>query len=394
MHPLANVLCPPEQDFYRVRGDAVQITNQFRLLLYTLEMDDSVITHIDQLDAQRLTAMLAASGALQSGAVRNVTAAPLGATNAHMAVLQVEYMAGARGDLPSRLVLKLSGAGSEGFGISEAHYYARDYVDLPDAPIPKAHHVAYSPHSGRYHILMEDLSEGFHPSWGVAPTQEYGESVAEALAVLHTRYWTPGQRERIGARIPGKVEIGEYMAHIVPGIEPMLVATRGDIPARWADMARSAVRYHPPIMLERAQQPGGFTVVHGDVNPGNVLSPKEGSRPVYLIDRQPFSWSLTTWLSAADVAYLMVHWWDTDLRRQFELPVLRSYHRALIRGGVQDYQWHQLVLDYRLAAVESLYGAAAWCVDPQNRASMRWVWFPKLQRAMAALLDLRCADLW
>jgi hypothetical protein len=30
----------------------------------------------------------------------------------------------------------------------------------------------------------------------------------------------------------------------------------------------------------------------------NILVPRQGDRPIYLIDRQPFNWSLTAWLGA------------------------------------------------------------------------------------------------
>ncbi len=91
-------------------------------------------------------------------------------------------------------------------------------------------------------------------------------------------------------------------------------------------------------MRERTRDGAGFTLVHGDVNPGNVLTPISGAGPVYLIDRQPFDWSLTTWLGASDIAYMIVHRWDTELRRELELPVLRHYHAALERRGVVGLQ--------------------------------------------------------
>ena len=113
-----------------------------------------------------------------------------------------------------------------------------------------------------------------------------------------------------------------------------------------------------------------------------------------MIDRQPFDWSLTTWLGVSDLAYMMVHWWETALRRQYELPILRRYHAALVERGITTYSWPQLLRDYRLCAVQSIYVATAWCAAEESLRTMRWVWWPLLLRSLAACADLRCAELW
>src|SRR5437763_9876643 len=136
----------------------------------------------------------------------------------------------------------------------------------------------------------------------------------------------------------------------------------GEIDAAWRDALVEIFEQDPPRMLDRTKRPEGFTLVHGDVNPGNILSPLEGDRPVYLLDRQPFDWSLTTWLGVSDLSYLMAHWWETDRRRKLELPVLRHYHASLLSHGVSGYRWEELLGDYRLCVVQSIYVATEWCV--------------------------------
>ena len=174
----------------------------------------------------------------------------------------------------------------------------------------------------------------------------------------------------------------------------MLESAAGEIDESWRDTLEEIFEMHPPRMLERTKRREGFTLVHGDVNPGNILSPIQGHRPVYLIDRQPFDWSLTTWLGVSDVAYMMVHWWETERRRKLEIPVLKAYHTSLLRSGVTGYGWGELLGDYRLCAIQSLYVATEWCVAEEDRAKMKWVWLPQLKKAMAAYFDLRCDTLW
>ncbi len=79
--------------------------------------------------------------------------------------------------------------------------------------------------------------------------------------------------------------------------------------------------------------------MHGDVGQNNILVPHEGVRPLYLIDRQPFDWSLTTWLGVYDLAYAMVLDWEVAARRQWEIPILRHYHASLCQRAITTYSW-------------------------------------------------------
>ena len=146
--------------------------------------------------------------------------------------------------------------------------------------------------------------------------------------------------------------------------------------------------------MDRTGDSNGFALVHGDVNPTNILAPIEGDRPFYLIDRQPFDWSLKAWLGVSDIAYMIVHRWEMATRRRIELPILERYHRHLELHGVEGYRWRRLLMDCKLAAVQSVYVATEWCRREEERVSFRWLWLPMLKRSMSAYFDLGCDQLW
>jgi hypothetical protein len=233
---------------------------------------------------------------------------------------------------------------------------------------------------------MTDLSASHRDNLGIAPTLEYGIGAAEALAQLHAHHWGD-------TTVPGPSQVQRYVAQSRPGLEPMLADLGDDLGETEKAALSEVFDQHPAKMIERTQDPRAFALVHGDPNPGNVLSPI-GKGKTYLVDRQPFDWSLTTWLGVSDVAYLMVHWWPTMLRRRFELEVLSAYHETLPAGGVAGYDWSQLLNDYKLSAVQSIYVATERCVLEHERTGLRWVWWPQLQKALAAYFDLDCAGLW
>jgi hypothetical protein len=177
-------------------------------------------------------------------------------------------------------------------------------------------------------------------------------------------------------------------------LEPLLELVQDEVDPTWLAALRDIFTHHPALMLARAADTNGVTLVHGDVNSGNILAPRTGMGKVYLIDRQPFDWSLTTWLGVHDLAYWLVLWWETEPRRQWQWPVLRRYHDTLLHEGISGYSWEQLVWDYKLSAIQTLYVPTEWCIGEEDRLAMKWVWFRHLQRGMAAYFDLDCTSLY
>ena len=296
-----------------------------------------VITDVDQLAVGWLDDVLSRSGALETGGVSAFDSRSLGSENARIAKIALRYRSESSGALPAKLLLKMV-SGDGDFGPSEVHYYARDYVDLAAAPIPRCYDARYSAERRSYHVLMDDLSDTHRNNWKIRPSAAYGRAVADALAALHAHRWGRQRLAAVGAALPDVAAVECYLSHIRPGLEPMLMAAKGEIDPIWGNVLREVFDRHPVAMVERTREPDGFCLVHGDVNPGNVLSPVDGAGATYLIDRQPFDWSLTVWLGASDLAYLMVHWWPASLRRRLEFSVLRHYHEALVRRGVGGYR--------------------------------------------------------
>jgi hypothetical protein len=266
-------------------------------------------------------------------------------------------------------------------------YYWRDYTDLPNAPIPRAYDAAYSEAQGGYHILMDDLSATHQPARGRAPTLTYGLALAESLAALHAHWW--------GAKCPPRptaTAIRRFAQMGRQGSELIIAACASELEPHWPASIEHAFGAYLARLIVRAEESRGFTLIHGDVHPGNVLVPIAGDRPLYLVDRQPFNWSLTTLLGVYDLAYALVLYWPPEVRRALEVTVVRHYHDCLIQRGVTDYPWPQLWDDYRLCAVMGVYVSTEWCRTELRLDTHRY-WMPMLQRTLTAMDDLYCGEL-
>jgi hypothetical protein len=358
-------------------------------------MPVELITSLDQVTTAWLTNVLTKSGALTRGGVATLDLDGTERELSTNAKIRVGYTTGSRGEMPQRLFLKMVDADMEEefFGPSEVDYYTRDYVGLSGAPLPRCYDAAYSEQEQRYHLLIDDMSETHTEAWTKAPTLANGLALSEGLALMHAHWWGSQLLEEAGALAPTAEQIRRFVNIAEPGAGHIIKRFSTELEPHWPEMIRALFARHPQAMIERTSNGNGFTIIHGDVNQSNTLFPRNADRPIYIIDRQPFDWSLTIWLAVYDLAYAIVPRWEVETRRKHEEQILRHYHHRLIEYGVQGYSWEQLFDDYRLSAAMCVYVATEWCRGGINEPWIS-VWLPMLQRTMTACDDLQCDALW
>jgi hypothetical protein len=349
-----------------------------------------VITGADRIDIDWLEEVLRQNSSLKRGGVEAFDVDEDRGNWSEIVKIRLRYRAVSSGELPSKLLLKIC-KGSNSFGPSEVYYYTRDYAGLGRAPLVKCYDAVFSAEPPQYHILLADLSDTHRDNRYVEPTEPYAMALAEALGVLHAFRWGTDRLAEVDALVPTAIKLDRYFEHILPGVEMFLRYISGEVDPGWVDFIQRVYERQPGRMEERTHHHQGFALLHGDTNPTNVLSPREGSSPLYLIDRQPFDWSLTTWLGPWDIANAIVLWWDTSLRRKYEIPMLRRYHDTLLKGGVTGYSWEQLLSDYKFSVVQTLDVPTEWCLLEEGDAEdmpMNPRCMIMLHRIMQAVEDL------
>lgn len=358
-------------------------------------MTDQVIQTIDQVTPEWLTTVLNHCGALTSGRVTFIDLESSERILSTSTRLRIAYSEDATGAVPPRLFLKTVNADQDEdfFGASEVNYYRRDYVGLAGAPIPRCYDGVFSEEQRCYHLLIDDLADSHIEAKHKPRTLAYGLALAEALACLHAHWWGAKRLADSGDAMPTAEQIERFVDVARPGAGHILESFTAELKPHWPAAIHEILERHPPAMAARTREGNGFTLIHGDPNWNNILVPRDGERPLYIIDRQPFDWSLTVWLGVYDLAYALVLDWDVDERRQFEEQILRHYHNQLAARGVANYSWAKLMRDYRLCAAMCVYVAIEWCRGGIN-APWTHVWLPMLQQALTACDDLDCRELW
>lgn len=261
----------------------------------------------------------------------------------------------------------------ETFGPSEVEYYTRDYVDLIDAPLVRCFDAKYEPSVG-YHILLEDLEATHRDRRDAPPTLAYGKAVAEALGRMHRHHWQSRD-------VPGGEAIDRYFDTIRTGLAPMECAS--------AKPLRDRFERHEQTFRLRWGNPRGMSLLHGDLNSTNVLTPRDAEYPVYFLDRQPFDWSLTYGVAVSDLAYFMILWWPEQAQRDCGVSVLRHWYDALEKS---DYTWQDAKADWRLSVEQCLNVPMEWCSNEKTLVDMRWLWEIQFSRIEAALASYKESD--
>ncbi len=241
------------------------------------------------------------------------------------------------------------------FGRSEVDYYLQDYVDLKNAPLVTCYDASYEEGVG-YHILLDDLSGEFRDRKTADTTLEHGLALAEAIARLHSHHWERGSPPSSGAW-------DAYFAQVEPGLAPLEAETGLALREGFDD--------HASRLRERWSNPIGLTLLHGDINPTNVLTPIAADSPVYMLDRQPFDWAITYGLAVYDLAYAVVPWWPYELRVSCQEQILRCWYDQLEQSG---YSWGQALADWELSVEHCLHVPIEWCREPDDMDRMRGLW--------------------
>jgi hypothetical protein len=218
-------------------------------------------------------------------------------------------------------------------------------------------------------------------------------ALADGLATIHARWWGAQRLAEAGAPLHEAGHIRRFVEIAEPGAGHIIAQYSAELEPHWPDMMRALYARHPQAIIDRTGDDNGFTLIHGDAGCTNILVPRDGDRPIFLIDRQPFDWSLTTWLGVYDLAYALVLDWEIEARRSLEMPILRRYHDRLGELGVSGYSWDRLLDDYRLSVAMGVYIATEYCRGGVNE---QWtsVWLPMLKRSLTACDDLDCRELW
>lgn len=350
-------------------------------------MADAVV---EEFSADFLTERLRAGGALPHGRVSAVHAGARQTTILSTIVqLRLEYSTDAPVEAPTRLLLKASRGGLDpslkSVGEREVAFYRQIAPLMPNGPFVRCYDANFS--EGAFHLLLEDLSETHTilTQWPLPPRVEVCEQIIDTWALLHAFWW---RHPRLGRDVgtfaddatiaKGAADTRERYARFAEFLGDRLWPRAREIYGRVLDAYE---RLYTPARLYAT-----YTLVHGDAHVWNLLYPGDGvASGIRLIDWD--AWRIGRGVS--DLAYMMAVHWYPERRARLEARLLERYHFAQRARGVTDYTLEHLWKDYR----RSVIGLLAIPVWQHMLGLPPGIWWPHLNRIVAAFEDLDCAAL-
>jgi hypothetical protein len=248
------------------------------------------------------------------------------------------------------------------------------------------HHAAIEPATGWFTLVLEDLAPAEQGDQLAGCSVDRAALALEELAKLHAPRWGDATLTKLDWFHRGD-EAAAGTSAIVQGLFPGFRERYADrLSAEQQDLAARTAAGLGHLF---AQRTGPITVTHGDYRLDNMLfGTGPGAPPLAVVDWQ----TATTGPALTDASYFLGAGLQPHDRRAHEEALLREYHRALVAGGVESYDWDACWTDYRRFAFGGLIMAIAASMLVERTPRGDDMFMVMATRHIEQILDLESTD--
>ena len=248
------------------------------------------------------------------------------------------------GKFPSDQELSRQTASVEGLGhYRRETYFYQHFKQLSDEIAPSAIYAHYDPSSENFAILMEDMAPGVQGNQLEGTTLQHAEWAIDTAAILHASHWQDTSLEKVDWLQ------GTETAPESPFGPDMIAMLWQGFKERYGDqISDDAVLIGDTLNGDAREWASAYTgpkcLMHGDYRLDNMLfnAPSAG-KPLAVVDWQ----TVGLGCGAQDISYFLGAGFKRDDRAEYEMPLLKRWHDAICRRGVEGYSFEDAVRDYR-----------------------------------------------
>ena len=302
--------------------------------------------------SEALRPLLAEAGARIAGADVRYHDTPGQTADAVTIALRYDQASAA---LPARIFGKFTALNPEVREFSEsADLYRREvsfYSEIHDAglPVPRCYYSDFNAATYEFVLLLEDLSEGECPSWGIAAAQVV--TAIEHLPAFHATWWNRAEAKGLDWAV--QVEDREFWNELQGSLQTnfkQAVDRFGDqLPLEFVEIYEMVVAKYEHFRRYLGTRP--FALVHGDYHMKQIFLPRTDGRGRFAV----FDWQFPCVAPGPwDLARMMVLSLTTEKRRELQPGFLANYLHGLEVGGVKDYTIDGLTEDLRTGCIQNL----------------------------------------
>lgn len=241
------------------------------------------------------------------------------------------------GKFPSANAVAAESGKTMGFYRSEVMFY-RELAHRARIRTPQVYVAQISPNND-FTLLFEDMAPARQGDQFSGVTLDQARSALREAALLHSSFWN--DRELMAQPwlyVPEGAQ-GFYTTDLIERSWDHVKKHYADyLTPEFRLVGERYVRNHAHWNRPR---PFPKCFSHNDFRPDNMLFGGAGNR-ICVVD-----WQTSNFLGTGmDVAYFIGGVFDRPTRKANERPLLKEYHEELIRHGVKDYSFDQLLRDY------------------------------------------------
>ncbi|SEU19473.1 phosphotransferase [Paenibacillus sp. NFR01] len=222
-----------------------------------------------------------------------------------------------------------------------------------DVPLPKVYYNDYDPSAQESILLMDHLAETHRSlaDWEVPVDPVKRAAIIESIAQFHAVSW--GSREIAPPQHLANLE--EYLRHLgylerdYQEFKKRNPYSFGDEQFGLYEESLSGLREQAPAHMERVAAFRNTTLIHGDLNVGNLLYPLSTQGKLCLIDLEAVKLGLCT----EDLMMLFVH--DLFHGPEATFRIFDQYYQALNQHIREIYDDAQFAADVRTAIMEGIF---------------------------------------
>ena len=365
-----------------------------------------IITTQAEVTPAWLTEVLSESQVLTAGRVINLNYASNDAFNSSVGHYELIYSSEANPEAPQKVVVKLNE--DEGGENEVALYLLAMAQPQPLTMLIPCYGAAYDAAKGTSYIVLKDLSDTHAPpanrtqivqGRAVLP-EPIMTKIIEAIAEFHAYWWQSPEfkhnntvvdvrwyqdKAHFEAHLARRErEYAQFKAEAAHEVPAEVITFYDEVFARLPQLWES--HFEARVLIFK-----NLTITTGDSYLNQFLCPKdkEGVNDrTYLMDFQDAGVNFGPF----DLAYLMASFWTPAQRHheQLEEKMLRRYLAVLHAHGVKDYDWQDLLTDYKLM-ITFVMLIPIW---DETCGSGKTYWWPKMQCLIANYQDLHCEELF
>jgi thiamine kinase-like enzyme len=342
----------------------------------------------EEITSQWLTAALRRSKTIENAVVTSFRMKPIGVEQGFVGSLfrfKLDYL-GDEDPIPKSLVAKFSPVDPDDrnthkeTNLRETSFYQTLAPDR-SLPVAKCYYADFDPVTGASILLLQDLSGMRTVDFLEGCTLQDADLAVRALAHIHAAWWNHPELENMPwlsslADWPYQEWWDQY-PRAIRALLPNL-----DIPDVFLEAGQRFSSNMEEIVDRLEGSP--MTLIHRDIHVDNLLFGELSFHPpVAIVDWQ----AAGRGIGISDAAYFLISSLPTQLRRQHEYELVRTYHRLLVASGVQDYDFDRCWSDYKFSAAAKLFITVAATIIVDNTSDHRQAWRRADLQRLAAFIE-------